>query len=265
MTVGFVSSASGAATGASATVALVMPGASAGNLLIAWATEASSTATFTANLGLGAPQYVSTNALTPTVAVWIHTLVSGDLGQTVTFTANNATHKPAVGLLVLSGAASVDAEAPANSKGTTVDCASTTPTHDHDAVVTIGVIDSATTRTWTGWSGSVAGPTGGTGSLGTGGVEFAAFYNLDIGATSGTPTGVLTQITTPSNNWAAVTLAIAPTGGPSTVLAAAALSTQSILTASAAGPAAPNLMYAKSNGTWGTLVPFNASAGSIWN
>lgn len=275
MTVAFVASGSAAVTAASATVAVAIPGAAAaGNLMIGWVTEQSGTATFTAAISggtpvaLGAPAYTERQVVNSgfgvTCGVWVRTLIAGDLGQTITFTGSDSTHKPTAGVMVLSGAASVDVEGPSIGNSTSVTTASLTPSRDHDALIAIHIIAANTTRTWTGWAGSTAGPKNGTGSLGVGGAEFAVFYNPDLGATSGTATGALSALTTPSNAWLAVSLLVTQTSGPSTLFASAALSTQSLLTASGNAPPVPTLRYAKADNTWGLLAPFNATSGSVW-
>lgn len=268
MTIGFRSSA--VADGPSvnaATVALTIPAAQAGDWLIAWACEQASP-TWTADQVLAAaPDIVSTRT-GGSLAVWVHQLVTADLGKTVTFTSTLPAHRPAAGMLVLSSASGLGVSAISNGSSASVDCPSITTVRDHDAIVTIGFIQANTARTWTGWTGSTPGPAGGNGAAGAGGAEFACFYDLDQGTQGAT--GTLSEVTTPLSGWCAVTLGIVAAAAPRSVPLGTGqdLATQAHMAAKlgiSRAAVTNNLWYAKSDATWGALVPLNGNPDGSWS
>jgi hypothetical protein len=265
-TIGFRSSNTGAMAGNSATCPLLIPSAVVGDLLVMWGCTAGTSSAFTADNGLGAADYVSDKP-NLSMGVWVRAITSGLLGATVTQTNTTPLHRPAAGCLVLSGASAVDAWGPSNGNSASMDCPSITPSHDHEALVTIAAAQAGTARTWTGWAGSTPGPATGNGSVGAGGVETAAFYKLDSGATSGVATGILSQLSSPTTGWVGITLGIRQPGVAS-VPFSATLSAQAALGDTLGDTRAGsvwNLFYAKPGGSWGVLTPFNARPGGSWN
>ncbi len=265
MTVAFRASSSGVDSAASVTVSCVIPGASqVGDILIAWASTQAVPA-WTCDTFAGSPvspTYTSTRT-NLSLAVWVHTVATGEPGATVTFTSGASAKRSVAGMLVLSAAGSVDVQAGSNGSSTSVDCPSVTPTVAHDAVVTIGAIQSTVSRTWSAWTGSVVGPSGGSGSGGSGGVEHACFYNLD--QTVAAATGSLPLSPTGSTSgWASITLAVS-TSAPVTRNGVLTLGTTPALQLTGVNtPLLSNLYYGTPGGVWKPLNAQGATLGGVW-
>lgn len=266
MTVALRGSTSNNAVTAVTTVAQTIPAATAtGDIIIAWAAAALTTPTWTWDRSWGTPTYQpGTTGID--MGVMVRPAISTDHGQVSTVTSSTA-KRLACGMIVLSGASAVDVAPPfSNGNSTSVDCGSATPSRDHDCLLTIGVMLSNVSRsgTWTGWPSSTAGPQDGNGSAGAGGVEFAAYYQLDNGTNTGNPTGTLSQaVSGTGNKWLGITLLVTQTAGGATVNGVVGLTTQHNLTATAGSSSGANIFYGKT-GSWFTLNTFNGTAAKKW-
>ena len=266
MTVAFRASSTGVDSAATTTVTCVIPGASqVGDILLAWAST-QATPVWTCDTFAGAPlapTYTSTR-LNLSLPVWVHTIAPGEPGATVTFTSGTTAKRSVAGMLVLSAAGAVDVQAVSNGSGLSVDCPSVTPGAAHEAIVTLGAISSAVSRTWSAWAGSVVGPSGGSGSGGSGGVEHACFYNLDYQSVAA-PTGTLPLIpTASSSSWASITLAVSAS---TPVTRNGALTLGTIPTLGLIGvntPILTNLFYGTPGGVWKPLNTQGAAIGGVW-
>lgn len=266
MTVALRGSTSFRQTTAALTIPQTVPAATAtGDIIIAWAASATTAPGWTWDRGWGAATYnPGTSGID--MGVLVVPAISTDHGQVSTVTTGTS-KRLACGMLVLSGASAVDVAPPfANGNSVSMDAGTVTPTRDHDCLLTIGVMLSNASRasSWAGWPTSTAGPIDGNGSAGAGGVEFAAYYLLDNGTNTGTPTGTLSTTTSlTGNKWLEITLLITQTAGGATVNGAATFSTLHLLTATATASSGANGFYG-SGGTWHNLNTFNGTAAKKW-
>ena len=267
MTVAVRSSVLTPDTSNSLTDAVTVPGAVAGDFAIGFAAIASNAATWTCSGVFASTPDILCSRTSLSLAVWLHTLTSGDLGAVATFTETTASHRPAAGIIVLSGASGLDVSATSNGTSASVDALGVTTTQAHDALLTIGVIQSAVSRTnWTHWGTSEL--TGGNGSVGAGGVELCVDGNMDLGGSAGATSSPLSMVTTPSSGWCAITLAIRVASAPTSRAFSATLSTQAGMSESISDVPSGNpwnLWYATPGAAWSMLDPFNARPDGTWS
>ena len=204
------------ASAASATQTITIPtGASVGSLAVVWASSQSAAVTYSADRSFGAAT-ITQNGTSIGIAVMTKVLIAGDPGATLTVTSSGASKRLTVGIIVLSGAGTVDVSAGGSGSALATVAPTATPTVADDFVLTLHAMQSAAARSWSGWTlggtASSNGPNGGSGSGGAGGVESAAFYVNDYAPT--TATGTLTATATGSiTQYVTLTITVKNAGG----------------------------------------------------